>query len=69
MIKASLGLGFMIQFKAKTTNNVLLILSLAFTPFVTSCNVLPTSLNLNNKNPMSNNFDYKFALMINFFML
>jgi len=40
----------MIQFKAKTPNNILLILILAFTPYVTSPNVLATSLNLNNKN-------------------
>ena len=33
-IKASLGLGFMIQFKSKTPNNILLIPFLAFTHFV-----------------------------------
>jgi len=49
MIKASLGLNSMIQFKAKTPNNILLIPSLPFIPFVTSHNVLLTSLNLNNK--------------------
>jgi len=36
MIKASPGLGFMIPFKEKTTNNVFLLASLTFTPFVTS---------------------------------
>jgi len=49
---------FMIQFKAKTPNNIFLIPSLTFTPFVTSRNVLPTSLNWNNNNPMSSNFCY-----------
>jgi len=41
----------MIQFKAKTPNNILLIPTLTFTPYVTSLNVLATSLNLNIKNP------------------
>jgi len=41
----------MIQFKAKTPNNILLISTLAFTTYVTSPNVLATSLNLNDKNP------------------
>jgi len=50
MIKTSLGLSLMIQFKAKTPNNILLIPTLAFTPYITSPNVLATSLNL-NKNP------------------
>jgi len=50
MIKTSLGLSFMIQFKAKTPNNILLIPTLAFTPYVTSRNILETSLNLKNKN-------------------
>jgi len=59
----------MIQFKAKTSNNILLIHSLAFTHFVISHNVLPKSLNLNNKNPMSSNFYYNFALMIKILML
>ena len=49
MIKDSIGLGFMIQFKAKTPNNILLIPTLAFTPYVTRPNVLATNLNLNNK--------------------
>jgi len=40
----------MIQFKAKTPNNVLLIPTLAFTPYITSPNVLVTSLNFKNKN-------------------
>jgi len=40
----------MIQFKAKTLDNILLIPTLAFTPYVTSPNVLATSLNF-NKNP------------------
>jgi len=48
-IKASLGLGFMIQFKAKTPNNIILIPILTFKHYVTSTNVLATSLNLNNK--------------------
>ena len=65
MIKASLRLCFMIQFKAKTSNNIFLILSLEFTPFVTS-NVLPTSLNVNHKNHMSTNVYYKFALISRF---
>jgi len=69
MIKASLGLGFRIQFKAKTRNNILLIPSPTFTPFVTTCNVLPTSLNLNNKNLMCSNFYYNFALVIKIIML
>ena len=69
MIKVSLELCFMIQFKAKTLNNILLIPSLAFTLFVTSCNVLPTSLNLNIKNFMSSHFYYKFVLMIKSMML
>jgi len=56
MIYVSLGLGFMIQFKEKTPKNILLISSLAFIHFVTSRNVLPTNLNLNNKIPMSSNF-------------
>ena len=51
MIKSSLGLGFIIQFKAKPQKNILLIPTLAFTPYLTSPNVLATSLNLNNKNP------------------
>jgi len=59
----------MILFKAKTPNNILLILSRAFTPFVTSHNILPTSLNLNKKIPMSNSFYYKFSLMIKILML
>jgi len=50
MIKASLKLSFMIQFKAKTLNNILLIPTLTFTPYVTNPNILATSLNLNNKN-------------------
>jgi len=37
----------MIQFKVKTPNNILLIPTLAFTPYVTSANVLATSLNFN----------------------
>jgi len=49
-IKASLQLGFMIQFKAKTLNYILLIPNLVFTPYITSTNVLATSLNF-NKNP------------------
>ena len=69
MLKASQGLGFMIQFKVKTPNNILLITYLAFIPFVTSRNVLPTNVNLNNKNPTSNNFYYKFALITNIFIL
>jgi len=48
-IKALLRLSFMIQFKAKTPNNILLIPTLAFTPYVTRPNVLATNLNLNNK--------------------
>ena len=40
----------MIQFKAKTPNNILLIPTLTFTPYVTSPNVLATSLNF-YKNP------------------
>jgi len=59
----------MIQFKVKTPNNILLITYLAFIPFVTSRNVLPTNVNLNNKNPTSNNFYYKFALITNIFIL
>jgi len=59
----------MIKFKAKTPNNILLILSLAFTSSVRSCNVLMISLNLNNKKHMSSNFYYKFALMIKILML
>jgi len=59
----------MIQFKAKTPNNILLISSLAFTPFVTKRNVLSISLNLNNKNSMFRNFYYKFALMIKILLL
>jgi len=69
MKKYSLRLGFMIQFKEKTPNNIFLIPSLAFTPFVTNLNVLSISLNLNNKNPISCNFYYKFALMIKIMML
>jgi len=37
----------LIQFKAKTPNNISLIPTLAFTPYVTSPNVLATSLNFN----------------------
>ena len=37
----------MIQFKAKKPNNILLIPTLAFTPYVTSPNVLAISLNFN----------------------
>jgi len=40
----------MIQFKAKTPNNILLIPTLAFTPYITNPNVLVTSLNF-NKDP------------------
>jgi len=40
----------MIQFKAKTPNNILLIPTLTFTPYVISPNVLASSLNF-NKNP------------------
>jgi len=40
----------MIQFKAKTPNNILQISTLAFTPYVTIPNVLSASLNF-NKNP------------------
>jgi len=41
----------MIQFKANTSNNILLIPTLAFTPYVTSPNVLSTNLNFNkNRN-------------------
>jgi len=36
--------GFIIQFKAKTPNDILLIPTLAFTPYVTSPNVLDLSL-------------------------
>jgi len=68
MIKNSLGLGFMIKFKPKLLNNILLIPSLAFTSFVTSHNVLLTSLNL-NKNPMSSKFYYKLELMIKILLL
>jgi len=50
MIKDSLGLSFMIQLKEKTPYNILLIPTLAFTPYVTSPNVLATSVNLNKKN-------------------
>jgi len=50
MIKVSLRLGFMIQFKAK---KILLIPTLTFTPYPTKSNVLATSLNLNNKTLMS----------------
>jgi len=64
MIKASLGLSFMIQLKTKIPDNIFLIPCLAFTPFVTSFNVLPTSLNLINKNLMSSKFYYNFELMI-----
>jgi len=64
MIKASLELGFMIQFKGRTPNNMLLIPFIAFTPFVTIRNILSTSLNLKNKNHMSSIFYYKFTLMI-----
>jgi len=39
----------MIQFKEKTPNNILLISNLAFTPYVTSSNVLATSLYFNKK--------------------
>jgi len=67
MIKASLRLDFMIQFKARTPNNILLIPYITFTHFVTSHNVLLTSVNFNNK--MSNNFYYKFTLMIKILML
>jgi len=51
MVKTSSLLGFMIQFNAKIPNNILLIPSLTFTPYVTSPNVSTTSLNFNNKNP------------------
>jgi len=54
MIKASLGLGLMIQFKAKTPNNILVIPTLGFTPYVTSPNILATSLNFNNNTNVSN---------------
>jgi len=50
-IKTSLGLGFMIQFKVKTPNNIFLISTLIFTFYVTSHNISSTSLNLNKKNP------------------
>jgi len=43
-------LGFIIQFKTKIPNNILLIPTLAFTPYVKGSNVLATSLNF-NKNP------------------
>jgi len=66
IIKASLVLGFMIQLKAKTSNNIFLIPYLGSTPFVTSCNVLPTYLNLNNKSPMSSNLYYTFKLKSKF---
>jgi len=59
MIKDSLGLGFMIQFKGKAPNIILLIPTLAFTPYVTTPNVLVTSLNLNNKNPNVLTMKYK----------
>ena len=52
MIKASLGLGFMIQFKAKISNNSILIHTLAFTYYEKCPDVLATSLNLNNKTLM-----------------
>jgi len=51
MIKTSLGLSFVIQFKEKTPNNILIISTLTFTLYVTSPNVLGTSLNLNSKKP------------------
>jgi len=37
----------MIQFKAKTPNNILLTPTLAFTPYVTSLNVLVENVNFN----------------------
>jgi len=40
----------MIQFNAKTSNNILLISILALTTYVTSSNILAISLNFNNKN-------------------
>jgi len=40
----------MIQFKVKTSNNIFLISILAFTPYITNSNILPTSLNF-IKNP------------------
>jgi len=49
-IKVSLGLNFMIQFKAKTPNNIFIILTFTFTPYVTSPNILGASLNF-YKNP------------------
>ena len=50
MIKTSLRLGFMIKFKVKTPNNIILIPTLSFIPFITSPNVIVTNLNLNNTN-------------------
>jgi len=59
-----IGIKFHDSIQSKTPNNILLISSLAFTPFVTRRNVLWKRLNLNNKNSMSCNFYYKFTLMI-----
>jgi len=51
MIKVLLGLSFMIQFKYKTPNNILIISTLTFTSYLTNLNELVTSLNLNIKKP------------------
>jgi len=40
----------MIQFKVKTPNNIIITRTLAFTPYITSPNVLAKSLKF-NKNP------------------
>jgi len=40
----------MIKFKVKTPNNIILIPTLSFIPFITSPNVIVTNLNLNNTN-------------------
>jgi len=54
----------MVQFKAKTPNNIFLIPTLAFIPYLTNPNVLVTSLNF-IKNPDVLDFPYQeFALMI-----
>jgi len=64
MIKISLRLSFMTQFKAKNIKQCIFNSFSSIHTFCKSRNVLPTSLNLNNKHPISKILYYKFVLMI-----
>jgi len=54
-------MGVVIQFKAKTSNNIFLILTLAFTPYVTRPYILAVSPNF-YKNPNVLNISLKLCI-------